>query len=197
MSSADGAYEWAMHNELIATRMNGKGYYLFTDVENAILSMLPKNFPIMDNESGIKYKDALLVTQLNFFQSRKATYSCMFQDITVDLVNDELGSRLQHGRESLFSRFDFTEPDGSPIKITSHQLRHWLNTIAQRGGLSQLDIAKWSGRKDIHQNANYDHMTAYELIEKVRSIDDPESRIKRTLFGAYPQILQKQPISGD
>ena len=26
---------------------------------------------------------------------------------------------------------------------------------------------------------------------------DPESRIKRTLFGAYPQILQKQPISGD
>lgn len=52
--------------------------------------------------------------------------------------------------------------------MTSHQLRHFLNTVAQRGGLGQLDLAKWSGRANIHQNATYNHMSDEEYIDLAR-----------------------------
>jgi hypothetical protein len=31
-------------------------------------------------------------------------------------------------------------------QLSSHQIRHYLNTLALAGGLGQLDVAKWSGR---------------------------------------------------
>lgn len=69
---------------------------------------------------------------------------------------------------SLFKRLNLTEEDGSPISIKTHAFRHYLNTLAQQGGLSQIDIAKWSGRKDIRQNAAYDHVTATALLARVQ-----------------------------
>jgi hypothetical protein len=64
----------------------------------------------------------------------------------------------------LFERFGHVEKDGSPIRVRSHQLRHYLNTLAQAGGLSQLDIALWSGRANIHQNAVYDHVSDRDAL---------------------------------
>src|SRR5690606_21565231 len=58
--------------------------------------------------------------------------------------------------------------DGTPISMASHQIRHFLNTIANRGDMGQLAIAKWSGRKNIHQNATYNHMTDEEHVEMAR-----------------------------
>ncbi|EKD74304.1 MAG: hypothetical protein ACD_45C00005G0009 [uncultured bacterium] len=48
--------------------------------------------------------------------------------------------------------------------IDTHQFRHLLNTMAQRDGLSQSEIARWSGRADIKQNRVYDHMSEFELV---------------------------------
>ena len=75
---------------------------------------------------------------------------------------------MDFGVASLFSKFGFTEPDGRPIKVTTHQFRHYLNTLAQAGGMIQLDIAKWSGRKDVRQNSVYDHMSATDIVMKIR-----------------------------
>jgi hypothetical protein len=54
------------------------------------------------------------------------------------------------------------------MRLRSHQLRHYLNHLARLGGMSELDIAKWSGRKDIRQNAAYDHMSSRDVIELAR-----------------------------
>jgi hypothetical protein len=67
--------------------------------------------------------------------------------------------------KNIWRRHGYVNPDGSLISMTSHQLRHFLNTIAQRGDLGQLDLAKWSGRANIHQNATYNHMTDEEYVE--------------------------------
>jgi hypothetical protein len=66
-----------------------------------------------------------------------------------------------------------------------------LNTLAQRGGLSQLDIAKWSGRKDVRQNRAYDHMSGDEILALVqKSVANDEE-----LFGSIVAFRPNEPVS--
>jgi hypothetical protein len=64
--------------------------------------------------------------------------------------------------------------------MNSHQFRHWLNTLAQIGGMSQMQIARWSNRKDIKHNEAYDHITADFMIEQA----------KETLNSMSPVLLE-------
>jgi hypothetical protein len=48
--------------------------------------------------------------------------------------------------KNIFSRYGYYDDEGKPLLIRSHQPRHLLNTIAHYGEMSELDIAKWSGR---------------------------------------------------
>jgi hypothetical protein len=68
---------------------------------------------------------------------------------------------------SVFDRYGFKEPNGSSIFVTSHEFIRWLNTLAQEGGMSQELIARWSGRKDVSQNAAYDFVNGKKLAEKL------------------------------
>ena len=63
------------------------------------------------------------------------------------------------------------DANGKPLSIRTHQARHLLNTIAQRGNMSQLDIAKWSGRAIASQNHVYNHTTEEEMFEKSRALN--------------------------
>lgn len=68
------------------------------------------------------------------------------------------------GRDSIFKRLDIRLPDGRNPSIQTHELRHFLNTMAQRAGLPEPVIAAWSGRRNIAQNAVYDHRTDAERL---------------------------------
>ena len=91
-------------------------------------------------------------------------------------------------RKSIFEHYGFREPDGSPIQMTSHQFRHWLNTIAQEGGLQQELVARWSGRKDMSQNAAYDHVSGIKLVERVRGMSE-----KGQLIGSLASARDRLP----
>lgn len=56
------------------------------------------------------------------------------------------------------------------IKFNSHQIRHLINTMAQRTTLSEVEIALWSGRKNIHHNDNYNHVSHDELADLSREL---------------------------
>lgn len=88
------------------------------------------------------------------------------------------------GQPSIFDKFNYTEDDGSPIEIASHCLRHYLNMLAQMGGMSSAEIALFSGRKDVSQNRAYDHMTSDEVQE-------PISRALRA--GMNGALVAKEP----
>jgi hypothetical protein len=163
--------------------------YRFEEVEDTIIAMLPKDFPIFDPESKLKYSEALILLPKNTFQDKKATYRCMFEILTTDTFNNGLGAGEKHGKDSVFSRLGIKNAEGSSFKITSHQFRHWLNTIAQNAGLSQLHIAKWSGRKDISQNADYDHVTGSELIARARELSGGR------LFGPIADFVMHAPMT--
>ena len=99
-------------------------------------------------------------------------------------------------KAGLFERLGLVDDDGGTVRITPHQLRHYMTTLANEGNLSQLDIARWAGRKDIRHNAYYDHETADSLVSKARSLGGD-------IFGspmtATPQrpVTPRQLIEGD
>ncbi|KZY57275.1 hypothetical protein A3733_27305 [Pseudoalteromonas shioyasakiensis] len=77
-------------------------------------------------------------------------------------ISDALGSdrdASEDSIESIFVELGIKDEDGSKLKLTTHQFRHWLNTKLKLAGEEDWLIAKWSGRADIEQNKAYDGRT--------------------------------------
>lgn len=193
--SSESARTWCKTTAINTEQQQSGGkriYARFTHVESVVLGMLPSEFPFLDRETGMRYSEALLVVRRNELHAQRGVYRCMIEPVNINQINTKLGSRTKHGFESIFSRLGFTEPDGSPIVITSHQFRHYLNTLAQAGGLSQVDIAKWSGRRDIRQNEAYDHVTSDQILKKIRDAVGGDE-----MFGPLAELPKKVPIRRD
>lgn len=146
--------------------------YSFEEVERKIISMLPPGFPWLDRENGIRYSDALFVVPKAFFDASHAFMPTMFMALDISAIGSQLGGETPDS--NIFLRFGFTNPDGSLMKMMTHQLRHWLNTICQRGGLSDLERDIWSGRvvnagrrghPSNRQGLAYLHNTTEEIME--------------------------------
>jgi hypothetical protein len=193
MTDRSSPLVWCKSERLEIRRNKGFVFVRFSDVQNAVVSKLPIGFPVLNQETGLKYSDALLVVRTNELHNHRNTYPCMIESVTTGQISVRLGNRAKQGFPSIFIRFGFDEPDGSHIKVTTHQFRHYLNTLAQAGGMSQLDIAKWSGRKDIRQNAAYDHVTPDQMLQKIRDAIGDES----LMFGPLAEIPKKSLIPRD
>lgn len=135
------------------------GFY-FDDVQRAVISMLPKTFPYVPGAPELLCKNAIAIIPKNGMHSGKSNFLCMFSCIDYNALTSHLGKL---DRYSIFERFKFTEDDGSRIELLSHSLRHYLNMLAQIGGLSSAEVAILSGRKDERQNRPYDHMSSDEV----------------------------------
>jgi hypothetical protein len=180
---------WCRANGVPLLKEGGKLSGAFADVEKAVLAMLPQGFPIADAERGLKYSNALCVLQRNALHADKGTYRSVVYLLGQGDVANRLGVRSTTGIPSIFDRFGFVEDDGSRIHIRSHQFRHYLNTLAQIGGLSQLDIAKWSGRVDVRQNEVYNHQSDRDVNALVRQVTGDGSRISAPLATARNATL--------
>jgi hypothetical protein len=139
----------------------------FSDVERAVLALLPLEFPIANEETGLHYSDALCLVLRNELSSCHATY----RGVVVLADYSVMQSRLVGTKtvQTVFEKFGYKDANGTPLRLTTHQFRHYLNTLAQMGGLSQLDIAKWSGRAKVAQNAVYDHQSDRDVLAMVRA----------------------------
>lgn len=140
--------------------------YRFRDVEAAVLSMLPSTFPHMPGAPELLCKDAMAVARVNEMHASRSACLCMFTCVDYTTISQALARR--GGQPSIFDRFDYSEDDGSAIEMNSHSLRHYLNMLAQMGGMSSAEIAIFSGRKDASQNRAYDHMSSDEVQEPVK-----------------------------
>jgi len=179
---------------LFKTKKIDKRLYVeFKALENWVLSNLPRDFPIYDKDSGLKYSEALYLAFRNQFQSDKATYTCLIEPIGTNKINSYLGARDLVGMTSIFKAHEFTEPDGSSIIVTTHQFRHYLNTLALAGGMSEIEVSKWSGRKDVKQTSAYDHRTSSEIVQQIRdAIGNPDKS-----FGPIARLGRSNLITRD
>lgn len=168
----------------------------FKDLEKAIIKSLPKDFPYINKEKGFKYSETLLIQRVNEYNYQKSTILPSINDFDIGFINDALGSREGIVKSSIFDKYGYKESNGDSIKVTTHQFRHYLNTLAQKGGASQLDIAKWSGRKEVSQNRAYDHISADEMLLLVQDAVGNENMLLGQLSN-IEGIKKKVVISRD
>ncbi len=169
------------------------GVYTLRTVWKYVLSRQPEGFPWLSKEKKLKYSNALFCMTRNQIGSQRGTSPVILWAPTNNVFNSDLSSResqSKNNHKSIFDRYSYLNSSKERFKLTSHQARHLLNTMAQRGGLSQSEIAKWSGRADVKQNRTYNHMTEYEMVAKAEQLDTSMS-----LFGPSGDVGFKPPIT--
>lgn len=169
--------------------------YLFEDVERAVVAMLPRTFPYVPGASGLLCHESMAVMRTNETHSSRSTYLCMFSCVDYTVITKRFGAG--DDRLSIFDRFGYKEDDGSPIELNSHSLRHYLNMLAQTGGLSSTEIAVFSGRKDVQQNRAYDHMTSDEVQAPIsQALKDGFTSELEPVFGAGRTLVARSEFRG-
>jgi len=169
------------------------GFHSLNSLWQHVLEILPKGFPWFDKSRGVKYSDALFSISANQFHGNRASLPVGLSRPDSNFFNNDLSPRESLGgnsHRSIFDRHGYLGESGERLKMTSHQVRHLLNTIAQRGGLSNLEVAKWSGRADVKQNRTYNHMTEFEFIGMAERIDP-----SKQLFGPSGKVVEHIPVT--
>jgi hypothetical protein len=166
-SATNNAGNWAREtNKLPKQHLDGRRFgYFFVDVERAVLAMLPETFPYMPGAPELLCHKSMAIMRRCEMNMQKMTFVCMFSCVDYGVLAKRLAGEECY---SIFERFNFKEDDGEPIRVKSHSLRHYLNMLAQTGGLSSAEIAIFSGRKDVQQNRVYDHMSSDEVQAPIK-----------------------------
>ncbi|WP_033409827.1 hypothetical protein [Rudaea cellulosilytica] len=173
------------------------GVETLSSLNRWVHARLPVGFPWFDKEKGLRYSKALFCMRDKQLRTDFSTSPCELWKPTINVFNNDLGPRGTapgYTSTTVFDRHDLKDCEGRSFKVTSHQFRHLLNTMAQRGGLSQSEIARWSGRTDVRENRVYNHMTEFELVEMLRD-KDPALTLDRPLTEIAENIASVIPIT--
>jgi hypothetical protein len=114
------------------------------------------------NYGDVKLWDCITLVRDNEFHKAFTVKPFSWVLVGHGKLSDAIGSERGNGKnkmQSIFDELGITDEDGSPLRLTSHQFRHWLNTKLKLAGEEDWLIAKWSGRADIEQNKAYDGRT--------------------------------------
>ncbi|NML98400.1 integrase [Paraburkholderia sp. RP-4-7] len=196
-TASESAKSWAHRtNKLPKQSLSGHPFgFLFEDVERTVVAMLPETFPYVPGAPELLCSESMALMRTNETHSEKATYLCMFSCVDSGVITNRFGAR--EGRRSIFERFNYTEDDGSPIELQSHSLRHYLNMLAQTGGLSSAEIAIFSGRADKKQNRPYDHMTSDEVQAPIsQALKDGFTSELEPVLGAGRELFTRSEFKG-
>lgn len=168
------------------------GVHTLNSLWKNVMARQPEGFPWLSKEKKIKYSNALFCMSRNLIHGQRGTSPVILWAPTNNIFNSDLSPResLSANHRSIFDRHEYKTSDGSRLKLTSHQARHLLSTLAIRGGLSQEQLAKWAGRADPKQNRVYNHMSEWEMVAKAEDLDR-----SLTLFGPKGEVSQHVPVS--
>ncbi|MEF2144378.1 MAG: hypothetical protein V3573_02935 [Desulfovibrionaceae bacterium] len=134
---------------------------------------------------------SLCVCFYNQFKSSVGSFKFIAELINEQHISDFLGGKS--GRASAFSRHGFKDSSGRPLRVNTHAFRHWLNTLADHGGLNELQLARWMGRKDIRQNEAYKHATVAQRVEWAKQMI-----VEGELSGPVSEVYQGlDPVDRD
>jgi len=163
------------------------------DLTKTLINRLPKDFPWINKKIGLRWSNALYCmfeNQLDLADYYSEKKHCKITTKIWITNKDALGQRLGSKKHSIFTIHGYDD-----FKINSHMFRHYLNTIAQHGdtqngGMTQDEIAKWSGRKNITQNAVYNHTTFQDDVNALKHYN-----MDKSLFGGSLDIEINMPIT--
>lgn len=159
---------------------------------------LPERFPYIPFKKGegkvkLKWSEALYAGFANQLSSKRATIYTELVLPTINTLNEDLApnkkknnrtGKLTTGALSVFQRWGYGD-----LSMTSHQLRHMLDTMAAVNGMDTEMRAKWAQRSDPKHNSYYNHTTPEEYGADF--IEDRENELA-TQGKSYSSQIQIQ-----
>jgi hypothetical protein len=141
------------------------------DLNSIVRNKLPVGFPYVSFKKGqglvkVKWSNSLFAGFSNMFSTGKATIYTELVIPTIDTINEDLAptkktnkitGELLTGTLSVFQRWGHGN-----LAMTSHQLRHLLDTMAAVNGMEGEMRSKWAMRSDPKHNRYYNHTTPEE-----------------------------------
>jgi hypothetical protein len=118
---------------------------------------------------GLKFSEALFCMRSNQLHTKRGTSPVKLWMPSLPRYLQDVGIS-DATRTSIFDRHQYRDSDGVPLKLRSHSMRHLLNTEAQRGKMTNEQIAWWSGRANQAQNQTYNHMTEQERVDRAKDV---------------------------
>ena len=158
-------------------QLKGMAYPLINEDVNLEKKFSHRREPLLNDKSGktLLYKDdALFLINRGALSDKFKTKMNEYHFLTDSRFHAWLAGtskRLITGQlsDSVFSRLGIIDPrDGEIARFTSHDIRHWLNTVYQNGGLSEDQIALLFNRKYKNQNSTYDQTTNKVRVERLK-----------------------------
>ncbi len=140
-------------------------------------SQLPEGWPWKNKELQVKFSGALCCFRWNELRGDMPPSPVLLWVPSKSTFTTDL-NYIDGQEQSIWKRNGYKNLDGSEISMTSHQVRHYLNTIGQQNALGELYIARWSGRANIHQNATYNHMTTDEYVALAKGVGVGSALVK-------------------
>jgi hypothetical protein len=151
-----------------------KEYVTYRDLAKYQVRMFSAAFPAWPNiaEIGKPISQMLCLIREHEFHETFSPKKYSFVSPSLNLLNDALGAIHQRlpGAHSLFSELDIKNEDGTELVISSHQIRVWLSTMAERGEMDSLDLAMFAGRSRVQDNPAYDLRPMSELKQESKRL---------------------------
>ncbi len=146
--------------------------------------------PVLTRANGVRQTlgNSLLVVHLWHWNTKKPTNPFISMPVTLQILSDFLSGRDRN--PCLFHRYNSVDDRGRPFRFRSHDFRRLVNMVAQRGGLSQVEIAQWMGRRRIDDNSAYDLRSAAEMADEMRSLIE-----KNEVFGSIADQVRALPVT--
>lgn len=167
---SDGNPGWALNyrNKKWISKLLDSGNMTYEGLAKHTLNEYAgEAWPFVDSAKTVKVWDALCLHRHYEMHKELLARQFSWRLPTSNEVNQRIGSAKGL---SLFDQNGTTNSDGSSIKLTSHQLRHWLSTMSKRAGMDDYTLAQWAGRASVNDNRHYDHRTPEEQLQVARSL---------------------------
>ena len=188
----------------LACHQDKQGYfYRVFEVETYLRSLRVKRLWTVDCRDGSHemLSETLLIAPKSFFRSDRLAHPLLVEPVAIRQISDFLSSRgsTRGSCRSAFERFGIRETDAAFCKMTTHQLRHWLNHIADKGELPTELQTRWMGREHARDTDAYRHATVDERLQWVKNgiregkLAGPKAAIHFNL----PQAQRDEYLSGE
>ncbi|WP_153117668.1 hypothetical protein [Rhodocyclus tenuis] len=175
---------WLKTRNIFPSRgMKKTSTYLRTDIVSALQKEIFSGPAVHVTPPGkdLALEDMIFIAFKHAFHSQKITFRYAVWPVNVRNLGDFLGARGL----GVFKRY-FSGQEEANFRINSHRFRHTLNTILQRGGMSDALQTEWFARKNPSDTKAYQHMTAAEKAHSAH-------RATAKRFDTQPPPLKVSP----
>lgn len=155
-------------------------------------SFVTKILPVVAGRDGrvlLEAENALFVVPRNLLNSNK-TRSNQYQLISDDVFSTWLYEQREL-EDSVLKKYDIRDPrTGEIADFTWHDIRHWLQSVLKRGGLTDTQASLLAGRKNHSQTKVYDHTPASVRADQLARMrqDIKDGRIKGNTAESYAKL---------